>query len=109
MQRSVEFRVVVVVLACLTWAPAVVVAQAPQAKPAGGDWPQFRGPNGSGVAAGPAAPVKWGPAENVLWKTPLPGAGTSSPILIKDRIFLTAHSGYAVPGEGGGDIGQLKR
>jgi hypothetical protein len=49
------------------------------------DWPQFRGPHGSGVAAGDA-PVTFGAAK---WKTPLP-AGHSSPAVWGDRIFLTS-------------------
>jgi outer membrane protein assembly factor BamB len=52
-------------------------------------WPQFRGPNGSGVAPdGMPFPARFGPAENVLWKTPLP-VGHSSPCVWGDRIFLT--------------------
>jgi len=51
-----------------------------------GDWPQFRGPHGSGVASDDAAPpVKFGAAK---WKTPLP-IGHSSPVVWGDRIFLT--------------------
>src|SRR5439155_24094474 len=53
------------------------------------NWPQFRGPNSSGVAASDAAPpVEFGPAKNVIWKTALP-AGHSSPVIWGDRIFVT--------------------
>ena len=107
MQPILPRWVMAVVL--LGWAAGVVVAGAPDGQPAAGDWTRFRGPGGSGVAAGPAAPAKWGPEENILWKTELPGAGTSSPVLAGDRIFLTSHTGYAVPGEEGGDIRRLKR
>lgn len=52
-------------------------------------WPQFRGPNGSGVAPdGTTLPERFGPAEHLVWKTPLP-AGHSSPCVWGDRIFLT--------------------
>ena len=52
-------------------------------------WPQFRGPNGSGLAAeGQNPPVKFGPKQNVLWKTPVP-LGHSSPCIWGDHIFLT--------------------
>jgi outer membrane protein assembly factor BamB len=54
-----------------------------------GDWPRFRGPNGSGVAETNALPEAFGPARNVVWKTALP-LGHSSPILAGDRVFLTA-------------------
>jgi outer membrane protein assembly factor BamB len=51
------------------------------------DWDRFRGPNGTGVAADRDIPVKW-EAKNVLWKTPLPGSGNSSPIIVKGKVFL---------------------
>ena len=50
-------------------------------------WPQFRGPNASGVGTG-SPPVHFGPDRNVLWKVPV-GAGLSSPIVWEDRVFLT--------------------
>lgn len=53
------------------------------------NWPQFRGPNGQGVAARGRAPAQFGPATNLLWKIALP-AGHSSPCIWGDRIFLTA-------------------
>src|SRR2546427_352262 len=54
------------------------------------NWPQFRGPNSSGVAASASPPpVEFGPAKRVLWKQALP-AGHSSPAIWGDRIFLTA-------------------
>ena len=63
------------------------------------DWPRFRGPNGSGVAADDAAtPVEFGPGKNLAWKTRLPGAGVSSPIVVGDRVFVTAYSGYGAEG-----------
>src|SRR5256885_10720526 len=55
------------------------------------DWSQFRGPNGTGVSATAGLPVQFGPEKNVFWKTPLP-PGHSSPVLTRNRIFLTAHS-----------------
>lgn len=58
----------------------------------GADWPQFRGPNGSGVADDQKPPVKFGPKENLAWKVAVP-PGASSPIVIGDKIFLTAFEG----------------
>lgn len=55
----------------------------------GEEWSQFRGPNGTGVSATTGLPETFGPAKNVIWKTALP-AGHSSPVLTKDRIFVTA-------------------
>jgi outer membrane protein assembly factor BamB len=52
------------------------------------DWLQFRGPNGTGISSSTNLPTEFGPNQNVIWKTPLP-AGHSSPVLGRDRIFLT--------------------
>jgi len=54
------------------------------------DWSQFRGPNGTGVSETKGLPTEFGPTKNVVWKTTLP-PGHSSPVLTRDRIFLTAH------------------
>lgn len=61
------------------------------------DWPEFRGPDGQGHAAVAAAPLRWSDRMNVTWKRPVPGQGWSSPVLFKNRIFLTT----AVSGEEG--------
>lgn len=53
------------------------------------DWPQFRGPSGSGVADDQKPPVKFGPKENLAWKVAVP-PGASSPIVVGDKIILTA-------------------
>src|SRR5204862_7162878 len=50
------------------------------------DWPQFRGPNASGVAEATRLPVQFGPEKNVVWKAALP-FGHSSPVIWGDRIF----------------------
>ncbi|HYO80322.1 MAG TPA: PQQ-binding-like beta-propeller repeat protein [Bryobacteraceae bacterium] len=52
-------------------------------------WPQFRGPNGSGVSDAASLPVEIGPEKNVRWKLDLP-PGHSSPVIVGNRIFLTA-------------------
>jgi outer membrane protein assembly factor BamB len=52
-------------------------------------WPRWRGPTGQGVATGGGYPDRWSATENVLWKTPVPGSGNSSPIVWGDRMFLT--------------------
>src|SRR5215510_15783519 len=51
-------------------------------------WPQFRGPNCSGVSETARPPSAFGPGTNQLWKVAVPG-GMSSPVVWKDRIFLT--------------------
>lgn len=53
------------------------------------EWREFRGPDGVGHYAGPLVPEKWGPDTNVAWQTPIPGQGWSSPVLVKDHLYLT--------------------
>jgi outer membrane protein assembly factor BamB len=53
------------------------------------DWPWWRGPALDGKSRGAKAPLRWGAKENVVWRTPLPGSGHSSPVLWGERIFLT--------------------
>ena len=55
----------------------------------GGWWPQFRGPQGQGIAHTREIPLEFGPSRNVAWKAETP-EGHSSPVLTEDRIFLTA-------------------
>jgi outer membrane protein assembly factor BamB len=55
-------------------------------------WPQFRGPNGSGVADDQKPPLEFGPDKNVRWKVAVPG-GLSSPIIAGDLIVFTAFDG----------------
>jgi len=57
----------------------------------GQDWPQFRGPGGRGIAEGPPPPVRWDlqGGSNIRWKTPIPGISVSSPVVWRDRIFVS--------------------
>ena len=52
-------------------------------------WPRWRGPSGQGLVTGTGYPDTWSSTENVLWRTPLPGRGNSSPVIWGDRIFVT--------------------
>jgi outer membrane protein assembly factor BamB len=54
-----------------------------------GYWPRWRGPSGQGRVDGSGYPDTWSESENVLWKTPVPGNGNSSPVVWDDSIFLT--------------------
>ena len=56
------------------------------------EWPQFRGPNGTGLSTSANAPVDFGPDRGVAWKVRVP-AGKSSPVLSARRIYLTGHEG----------------
>ena len=57
------------------------------------DWPQWRGPSADGVSEEKGLPLEWGPELNILWKRPLPGLGTSTPIVWKDFVFVTSQIG----------------
>ncbi len=54
------------------------------------DWPGWRGPRGDGISLDATAPLHWSTTENIVWRTPLPGAGRSSPIVVGNRVFVTA-------------------
>ena len=54
------------------------------------NWPQFRGPTGQGTSTEAGLPVRWTAAENVAWKTSIPGESWSSPIVWGDRVFVTS-------------------
>jgi outer membrane protein assembly factor BamB len=56
----------------------------------GENWPQFRGPTGLGYSTEKNLPLRWGGPtnENVLWKSPLHGAGHASPIVWGENVFV---------------------
>ena len=86
--ENIVFALLVVSLSLMS---PYVAAHNPTKEAVAEDWSQFRGPNGSGVSATTNLPVEFGPTKNVVWKTELP-PGHSSPVLTKNRIFLTAHT-----------------
>jgi outer membrane protein assembly factor BamB len=64
----------------------------------GANWPQWRGPAGTGVTSAPNLPTEWSRDKNVKWKTPVPGRGHSSPIVWGKFIFVTtAIEGEPIP------------
>ncbi len=54
-----------------------------------GDWPWWRGPSRQGHDFRHSIPLRFSDLRNAEWKTPLPGRGHSSPIVIGDRVYLT--------------------
>ena len=84
---------------CLNWermnthlvtaAVAIALISATAAAAAAPEWPQWRGPLGTGVAPGAKPPLEWSEDKNVRWKTPLPGLGHSTPVIAGDKIFVT--------------------
>jgi outer membrane protein assembly factor BamB len=53
------------------------------------NWPQWRGPDGSGISNEKNLPAEWSPTKNIKWKTPIGGRGHSSPIVWENKIFVT--------------------
>jgi outer membrane protein assembly factor BamB len=74
----------------------------------GDDWLRFRGPNGSGISDA-HLPTTWSESENLHWKTKLPGFGSSSPIVVGSRVFVTCYSGYGTGERGAGRVDGLRR
>ncbi|MGI8603957.1 MAG: PQQ-binding-like beta-propeller repeat protein [Verrucomicrobiales bacterium] len=54
------------------------------------NWPCFRGPSRQGVSGETHLPLSWDDKTHIKWKTAIPGAGWSSPIIWQDRVFVTA-------------------
>ncbi|HEY3323836.1 MAG TPA: PQQ-binding-like beta-propeller repeat protein [Planctomycetota bacterium] len=74
----------------IRWLVALaVMASLAQSGAQAENWPGFRGPRGDGTSLETQVPTTWSAAENIAWKTTIPGAGYSSPIVWEDRIFLT--------------------
>lgn len=86
------------------WAADVPAASRPSQ-----DWAQFRGPGGNASSQEKDLPTKWSSQENVAWKTQLPGLGTSSPIVVGSRVFVTCYSGYAESADAPGSMEKLQR
>jgi outer membrane protein assembly factor BamB len=57
------------------------------------DWLNFRGPAGSGFDPGIATTVGELAEKTLAWKAALPGRGLGSPLVVGDKVFLTAASG----------------
>jgi len=58
------------------------------------DWTGWRGSDRNAINQEGEAPLRWSASKGVLWSTPVPGAGISSPIVHGDRVFLSACGGH---------------
>ena len=54
------------------------------------DWPVWRGPRGDGTSLETAVPTHWNANNHIVWKSPIPGSGHASPIVLGDRIFTVS-------------------
>lgn len=71
------------------------------------DWPRFRGPDGN-ASSNDTAPVEWSDSNNLAWKSRIPGRGSSGPIVVGNKIFLTSFSGYGQSDEDPGERSKLR-
>jgi outer membrane protein assembly factor BamB len=79
-------------------APAVCAAEG---------WTRFRGDQAGG-SGGRNLPTTWSDTENLVWKTALPGKGSSSPVISGDKVFLTCYSGYGQDLQEPGEKSELR-
>src|SRR6476620_4657151 len=77
---SARRPVFAIALLCLTCGTSA------QAEP----WPQWRGPQGTGVSREQNLPLNWSEQQGLAWKVDLPEWGTSTPAIWKDAIFVTS-------------------
>lgn len=80
-----------ILLCCTAVLPTISAAEPAPVKVAQDDWPWWRGPNRNGIAsADQSPPLTWSESENVVWKTPIPGRGHGSAIVVGNHVFINA-------------------
>lgn len=72
----------------LAWACTAAGLFAASSSPAAAQWASWRGPQANGSLATGSYPTAW-TADRVAWKAPMPGKGSSTPIVSNGRIYLT--------------------
>src|SRR4029079_9464434 len=83
-----RFAVSVVALVATVQISSARVAADDAHSPADRNWPQWRGPRGNGVAPCADPPLSWDATTNIRWRAPVTGAGSATPIVWDDRIFV---------------------
>jgi len=81
MKRIVILTICLCIVSTLVWG-AVALSESKSY------WPQWRGPEMTGVAPDGNPPVEWGEDKNIRWKIEIPGKGHASPIIWDDKIFI---------------------
>ena len=87
------------VLTRLPFIAAALIAAFPVVMSAD-NWPQWRGPAGTGASVETGLPQTWSETNNVAWRTKLGGVGVSSPIVWGDRVFVTSQVGQGASRQG---------
>lgn len=94
-----KYTAVCAIVCMVTWAGGVWA----------GDWTGFRGSGMRGVSDETGLALTWSETENLAWRTALPGPGSSSPIVLGERVFVTCYSGYGLDPNEPGDPNDLQR
>lgn len=82
-------QIVVIVACCLALQNDIAHAQSDMPETTVQHWLHWRGPTADGRAASTASPpIRWNQNENIAWVADLPGEGSSTPIVIGEKIFL---------------------
>jgi outer membrane protein assembly factor BamB len=97
-------KIAILLLGALVLA-TVALADGPAAIDPLDNWPHWRGPQANGTDLRADPPVTWDEKTNIKWKAPLPGKGSSTPIVWGDRVFLLT----AIPTERTADASQLPK
>lgn len=74
----------------LLFTPLAFANPAPNSKEQADDWRGFR--QMGSEASSDDLPLTWSVTENIQWRQPLEGAGQSSPVIWKDRVYITSVS-----------------
>ena len=77
----------------LRYLAAVVLLTIGLAPNLGADWPQWRGPDATGIARD-AAPFEWKSDVNIAWRAEIGGLGVSSPIVSGNKVIVTSQTGF---------------
>jgi hypothetical protein len=95
-RHAMPIAILAALVICDSWnhlpaAPPQAAAAQPRGDDAARSWPRFRGSDGSGISPYANVPDDWDgrSGKNILWKTPIPLPGNSSPVIVAGRIFLT--------------------
>ncbi len=72
--------------------PALLLLSISLIAQAADDWPQFRGPEGTGHSDARDLPQEWSETKNVVWKTAIHDRGWSSPVIYGKQVWLTSAS-----------------
>ena len=76
-----------------TFLPAITIAFAGialSAADADRYWPQWRGPEGTGVSRSAKPPIEWSETKNIRWKKAIPGRGAGTPVIWGEQLFLSS-------------------